>query len=62
MPATPPQPRKFVSERQVADAYGISVRSVHRYINSGRLKAYRVGPKLIRLDADEVERALIGDR
>jgi excisionase family DNA binding protein len=54
-------PRKYISERQVAQTYGISVRTVHRYLQAGRLKGYRVGPKLIRFDADEVKRALIGE-
>jgi excisionase family DNA binding protein len=58
----PAAPRKYVSERQVAQTYGISMRTVHRYVAQGRLKAYRVGPKLVRFDADEVERALVGNR
>jgi excisionase family DNA binding protein len=61
MPATT-QPKKFISARQVAQTYGISTRTILRYLSEGRLKGYRVGPKLIRLDADEVERALVGDR
>lgn len=36
-------------------------RDVHRYVAQGRLRAYRVGPKLVRFDADEVKRALIGE-
>ena len=43
-------------------AYGISRRSIHRYITQGLLPAYRIGPRNIRLDADEVERILLGNR
>ena len=42
--------------------YGISRRSIHRYITQGLLPAYRIGPRNIRLDADEVERILLGNR
>jgi excisionase family DNA binding protein len=55
-------PRKFVSPTQAAEMYGISRRSIHRYITQGLLPAYRIGPCNIRLDADEVERILLGNR
>jgi len=45
--------------RQVAAKYGMSERTVHKYISDGRLDAYKIGPKIVRLDADEVEAALI---
>jgi excisionase family DNA binding protein len=54
--------RTFITERQVCEIYVMSHRTVQRYLKDGLLKAYRVGPKMIRFDADEVERALIGDR
>ena len=62
MPANPPKPRKWVSYNQVREDYGLSLRTIYRYVNDGRLKAYRIGPKLVRLDADEVEAALVGNR
>jgi excisionase family DNA binding protein len=46
----------------VRETYQVSHRTVARYLKDGRLKAYRVGPKMIRFDAAEVERALIGTR
>jgi excisionase family DNA binding protein len=55
-------PHKRIPKREVCETYGISLRTLDRYIAEGRLKAYRIGPKMIRLDADEVERALVGDR
>lgn len=60
--SSPPFPlkRAYITERQLRDKYQLSHRTVHRYMQDGLLKAYRVGPKMIRFDADEVERALVG--
>ena len=54
--------KKYVNDHEIAETYGISERTVQRNVAQGRLRAYRVGPKLVRFDADEVKRALIGDR
>jgi excisionase family DNA binding protein len=64
MSATPrPFPtRTLITERQLCEHYQLSHRTVNRYVKEGRLKAYRLGPKLVRFDAAEVERALIGTR
>lgn len=50
---------KPISLQEAADAYGVSTRTLRRYISAGRLTAYRIGPRLIRLDADQVRRELI---
>jgi excisionase family DNA binding protein len=57
-----PVPRRYIKDHQIVETYNISLRTVRRYLAEGRLKAYRVGPKMIRFDADEVERALIDKR
>ena len=49
---------KKLSIQEVADIYGVSTRSIRRYIAAGRLTAYRVGPRLIRLDPKQVEKEL----
>lgn len=49
---------KKLSIDQVAKDYNISRRSVRRYIAEGRLTAIRVGPHMIRLDAEQVAREL----
>jgi excisionase family DNA binding protein len=54
--------RRYITERQLRDTYQVSARTVHRYINQGLIKGYRVGPKMVRFDADEVEAALVRDR
>lgn len=51
-----------ITVAEVVREYGLGERTVRRYIASGRLTAFRVGPRLIRLDADQVERELIGDK
>lgn len=48
-----------LSVRQVAEQYGISVRTVWRYIELDKLTAYHVGPKLVRIDADEARAQLL---
>jgi len=40
---------------QAAERYGVSTRTIRRWIAAGILTGYRVGPTLIRLDAAEVE-------
>ena len=52
---------KKLSIQEVADTYGVSTRSIRRYIAAGRLTAYRVGPRLIRLDPKQVEKELGGE-
>jgi excisionase family DNA binding protein len=50
--------RRHVTLREVADSYQLSIRTRRRYIASGRLTAHRVGPRLIRLDPEQVEKEL----
>jgi excisionase family DNA binding protein len=47
-----------LSIQEVAEIYGVSTRSIRRYIAQGRLTAYRIGPRMIRLDAKQVEKEL----
>jgi excisionase family DNA binding protein len=51
---------KKISMSEAADTYGVSLTTIRRYIAKGRLSAVRVGPRLIRLDADQVARELLG--
>lgn len=50
-----------ISVQEVADQFGVSTKTVRRYIADGRLTAYRVGPKLIRIDADQARQQLLGE-
>lgn len=52
------KPRPLLSVDQAADALGCTSRTIRRYISDGRLTGYRVGPRLIRIDAAELDRLL----
>ena len=45
-----------IDVRATALRLGVSPQTVRRMISRGALAAFRVGPKLIRLDSDEVDR------
>jgi excisionase family DNA binding protein len=44
----------FATLAAAAEVTGVSPRSIRRYIAAGRLKGYRLGPRLIRVDLDEL--------
>ncbi|MCG7582776.1 helix-turn-helix domain-containing protein [Mycolicibacterium sp. OfavD-34-C] len=46
--------------KEAADFLGVTDRTVRNYIAQGRLKAHRVGPKLLRITPDELNRFLEG--
>jgi excisionase family DNA binding protein len=49
---------RLESIADVAARLGVHTRTVRRWIAAGLLTSYRVGPQLLRLDADEVDRFL----
>lgn len=52
---------RYATIREAAERYNISQTTVRRYIASGRITGHRVGPRLIRVDLDQVQRELFGD-
>jgi excisionase family DNA binding protein len=54
----PTSTRTFESIAETARRYDVSERTVRRWIASGLITGYRVGPTLIRLDPGEVDAAL----
>ena len=50
---------KMVSIAAAADHYGVSQQTVRRWIASGRITAHRVGPRLIRVDLEEIEAKIV---
>lgn len=48
---------KLISLEDAAETYGVSTRTLRRYISDGRITGYRVGPKLIRVDPEELKTA-----
>ena len=49
-----------ITVAQVVENYGLSERTIRRYLAEGVLTAQRCGKRSIRLDADQVERELMG--
>ena len=47
--------RRWISLSEAADYCGMNEKSIRRYIAAGKLKAYRVGSKTIRLDQNEID-------
>jgi excisionase family DNA binding protein len=45
---------KMVSIAAAAEHYGVSRQTVRRWIARGKIHAYRVEPRLIRVDLDEI--------
>ncbi|WP_072751694.1 helix-turn-helix domain-containing protein [Rhodococcus maanshanensis] len=43
---------------EAAETLSVSTRTIRRYIAAGRFTAYRVGPRLIRVDLSELDTAL----
>jgi excisionase family DNA binding protein len=59
-PEHPPTQRQIVPIAIAAAAKhtGVSPKTIRRYIAAGRLAAYRMGPRLIRVDLAEVDALL----
>jgi excisionase family DNA binding protein len=50
------QPDDLLTPEEVANRYKVSVDTVHRAVRKGALPALRVGPKLIRIRAEDADR------
>lgn len=51
--------RNLVSLQIFCDQYGITERTGRQWIAKGKIRAYRLGDRMIRIDLDEVERDLL---
>ena len=51
--------REYESMLEAAARTGVSVRTLRRRIAAGQLRAYRSGPRIIRLDPKDVDRLLV---
>lgn len=49
------QRRRYVSPAEAADYLGVTTRTIRAMVSDGRLTAYRNGPKLVRLDLNEID-------
>ncbi|WP_404850333.1 helix-turn-helix domain-containing protein [Dietzia kunjamensis] len=54
MPSNKSQ-RRLASIPNAADEYGVHPCTIRRYISAGRITGYRFGPRMIRVDLDELD-------
>lgn len=57
MPANKSQ-RRLSSLPEAAEQFGVSSRTLRRYISAGRITGYRFGPRMLRVDLDELDALL----
>lgn len=50
--------RHYVSISEAAERVGVSTKTVRRWIATGALTGYRIGPRVVRIDAAELDAAL----
>jgi excisionase family DNA binding protein len=54
-PKLPRRARRYGSVATAAEQYGVSEKTIRRWIATGRLTGYRVGPRLLKIDLDELD-------
>ena len=59
MTTLPPASRRhYESVSEAAARVGVSTKTIRRWIASGQLAGYRMGPRLLRVDPDDVDAML----
>lgn len=53
-----PTRRRYVKPSEAAEYLGVTNRTIRQMIADGRLRAYRSGTRLIRLDLNEIDAAM----
>ena len=56
--AAHPKKRRWLSQAEAADYLGITDRTLRRMIARSELPAYRLGPRLLRIDAADLDALL----
>ncbi len=51
--------RQFESLAEAAERTGLSVQTLRRRIRNGELAAYRSGPRVLRLDPEDVDTLMV---
>jgi len=59
MPATRSRPRRPASPKAAAQYADVGLRTIYRWIDEGRVPAWRVGNKLLRVDLDDVDQLFV---
>lgn len=49
---------RWLSKREACEHLGVTDRTLRTYIAEGRLPAYRLGPRLVRIDAADLDALL----
>jgi excisionase family DNA binding protein len=49
---------ELIGLQQAAGRCGVNYRTIRRWIAAGRLNAYRVGPRLIKIDVAELDKIM----
>ncbi|MGX7678342.1 helix-turn-helix domain-containing protein [Jatrophihabitans sp. DSM 45814] len=56
MPPNRPSPKhEFLALDDAASYAGVHPRTIRRHVSSGRIRGYRCGPRLIRIDRFELD-------
>jgi excisionase family DNA binding protein len=50
--------RRYVKPAEAAEYLGVTTRTIRQMIADGRLRGYRSGTRLVRLDLDEIDAAM----
>jgi excisionase family DNA binding protein len=50
--------RRLVNLDAAADVYSLHPRTIRRMISRGQITGYRVGPRVVRVDLDEIDAAI----
>jgi excisionase family DNA binding protein len=53
-----PREKKYLTRKQVAEKFAVTLPTVHSWINSGRLKAHKMGGRTL-FEAGQVEQAAV---
>jgi excisionase family DNA binding protein len=49
---------RLVSIAEAAEYLGVNVRSIRNMLTDGRLKAYKLGPRIVRIRLSDIDAAL----
>jgi len=53
-----PREKKYLTRKQVAEKFSVTLPTVHSWVNSGRLKAHKMGGRTL-FEAEQVEQAAV---
>ncbi|WP_445169911.1 excisionase family DNA-binding protein [Mycolicibacterium sp. Dal123E01] len=54
----PSQRRRYVTQAEAAEYLGVTTRTIRQMIADGRLTGYRLNPRFIRIDLNEIDAAM----